>query len=1367
MKFVSPIAIDMGAVSTGVFMPEFYNYESMEIVEPSGALISVNTDKIVFSQAERRAIRHQRRTTKRRKMAKRLFWHILENYFGIIKDKVDRKSVELLNGTFNRRGYTYFSEIDSEKITLIDDDWYKKILIKNGIDCSQFRSIENWIEQVSNDKEYLIAVLDKLGKFKLEKIDLEDSHSRREYEGGWKEVVIGLEKAKKASTDGHYHRSDYFKNIEHDINIFYKELNSIFEKNNLTPEKLFRLIAHINNLQLRVLRKYFNDNRDSWIPEKLHMVFNRFVRSIHPMGDKSVEEQRFKLLNLLKSCDDLIEIFLSLNPVDTIPPYEDQNNRNLTKCQSLLIDENRLTLFSNDWEKVAKSMLEFYQFEPEPELTDVLQRTFDRSSRIDRLKLRKQVQLLNDGKEPQFEVDMIQLIGENELLELVKIAQKYYKECESAARGDWYDGNENNILRVCGKNPPRKQKQLHLLLNTILPYNFSENEVEDFRLFLNSKFKGNSTFKGYLKRCSDIQKSHGNDLRNFLYLIENNKLNKNDSKDLKDIFTVVEQKSDFRDKFFKFFSKKSEHQQVHDVEISPFTCSQLYNILFKDIAGYSKTCGCCTIENGFRMEKEEFLNNTEATLLAGYKRLPADSVRPFDGVLAGIVKRNGKEIAKLKAKQLEKHAKLKDEIHIPIIIENNRFRFSEDLFDLKKRKKDKEKLRASKDKLKEISDKNFEYKVERIKKASNLICPYSGEKIVSGDIDHIVPRAYTKKKFNTILNSEANLIYCTTKGNTEKGKSVYTLASLDKRYLQAQFNTSNISEIESTISIKWKKLEKEGKNLGAFHRLSDDEQKTVRHSLFVESLRNRVINKLNFQTMSKVNGTQKYLSRSITTYLTEELKNINPNLKVTTETKLVDSKLTHETRSRVAEFYPELMKEKFQSAYSHVIDSVAIFVTSEGIDDDFKPLIPEEISIVNVQKKEKYLKKGWEQPIFKDSIYATNFVPFIVKSNGKVGFGFNYKDFVEINKNQQEIFSMLQPFFYQNSNNGPLLEVKQLSDINFDKRKYIKININNSKALDLLHKVAKEQCSELELKQADLLDAINYTTKKESVYNKLIDKNKIQTREKVFTEKNSLLTIDYKYGKTGKSKLNLPLSRDWKKFLDYIYSVNKVEVGTAEKEFDKKMIKNYFLKNRRETEFKHTKVRKDFSLPMIPSGAGAMFRVRRKNQDSYIWQLMTPEDVYEGFNDNGDKFNKTILMKLLRESKNIHLKDSRFSSEKIKTAFMNEWREIELPERVSQGVTKLEVSPGQSGRRYVKLSMTFEYFKNNLINSFETHGDIITDYIDLSSKFKIKDKTSFKNNLGFAGVPRTFIIFSKIGKNIVFYYESEGTVENQNSYFQK
>lgn len=85
-KIISPIAIDLGAKYTGVVLPQYEAGEDVTETSPSGLLV-VNTDRMTWSQQPRRQKRHQMRGYKRRKLAKKPLWLILEKEYGVSRDK--------------------------------------------------------------------------------------------------------------------------------------------------------------------------------------------------------------------------------------------------------------------------------------------------------------------------------------------------------------------------------------------------------------------------------------------------------------------------------------------------------------------------------------------------------------------------------------------------------------------------------------------------------------------------------------------------------------------------------------------------------------------------------------------------------------------------------------------------------------------------------------------------------------------------------------------------------------------------------------------------------------------------------------------------------------------------------------------------------------------------------------------------------------------------------------------------------------------------------------------------------------------------------------------------------------------------------
>lgn len=68
-------------------------------------------------------------------------------------------------------------------------------------------------------------------------------------------------------------------------------------------------------------------------------------------------------------------------------------------------------------------------------------------------------------------------------------------------------------------------------------------------------------------------------------------------------------------------------------------------------------------------------------------RLPSESVRPFDGALGKILERQAFEIAKVKSAELKELDCLNDAvINVGILIEQNKFEFTESIAKIKKSK---------------------------------------------------------------------------------------------------------------------------------------------------------------------------------------------------------------------------------------------------------------------------------------------------------------------------------------------------------------------------------------------------------------------------------------------------------------------------------------------------------------------------------------------------------------------------------------------------------------------------------------------------------------------------------------------------------
>lgn len=74
MTYISPIAIDMGAKSTGVYFTHYPQGE--EPLSTQGKTFSIDTTNFTLSLKDRLSNRHRMRAQKRRKLAKTLFSHL-------------------------------------------------------------------------------------------------------------------------------------------------------------------------------------------------------------------------------------------------------------------------------------------------------------------------------------------------------------------------------------------------------------------------------------------------------------------------------------------------------------------------------------------------------------------------------------------------------------------------------------------------------------------------------------------------------------------------------------------------------------------------------------------------------------------------------------------------------------------------------------------------------------------------------------------------------------------------------------------------------------------------------------------------------------------------------------------------------------------------------------------------------------------------------------------------------------------------------------------------------------------------------------------------------------------------------------------
>ena len=131
----------------------------------------------------------------------------------------------------------------------------------------------------------------------------------------------------------------------------------------LDSGSLKNLIGHISNLELKPLRKYFNDPkhaaRDYWDESRLRRIYaNWFLREWRveiegghkaPGGSQDYGELKRGWQASIQSKKSTVDFWLATDPVYTIPPYQNNNNRRPPKCQSMLLNPAFLRKHYPDW----------------------------------------------------------------------------------------------------------------------------------------------------------------------------------------------------------------------------------------------------------------------------------------------------------------------------------------------------------------------------------------------------------------------------------------------------------------------------------------------------------------------------------------------------------------------------------------------------------------------------------------------------------------------------------------------------------------------------------------------------------------------------------------------------------------------------------------------------------------------------------------------------------------------------------------------------------------------------------------------------------------------------------------------------------
>jgi len=941
------------------------------------------------------------------------------------------------------------------------------------------------------------------------------------------------------------------------------------------------LIGNISNLQLRVLRRYFNEkeyqgSKDRWDPKRFYKIWQRSIVSWHPNGDSEVKKQRKDLLVVLKELsestqsesvfDSVTLALLKIHPRQTIPPFEDQNNRRPPEPNTLVLSYSRV--LASQWgryleywcEKLERANPSWTLGLPKsiqiPSLANnqkdapqamnqqikalFLQRILDRSRAHDPYHLRYLSGLQSRNEDVTssqgFQNLKTSFIGNKEAtLSFIDFAKTYYEQDRLIRDGGFQEG----LLfeRVSGHLKMKKNSEPELLTARLgSTVRLGSSQIWQIRHAFDSKIEGLTTVKTVARILSDVESEYGaraiDELTSILK-IEDEKLQRQEFTLWTTAIPKITIKKSLKDKEDKIRrSIKIFQNALHSngIEFDPryldseFDLIHLYNLLFTDRTGFCKELSWVQAENHWRNKK---IQDQAGNLHAHCKKLQEDTAKPIDGVIQRLFSIQTRLIAKAIWKAIGKDWSG----HIDFVIEENAFQSRRELLEVKIKDGINVKVRKEKnDKLELTEQGRTDEKFARIDRFSFGLCPYSGISLSSHqrEYDHIVPRSWSMKKYGTIFNSEMNLISVSGKANQKKGNSLYRLIDLSEKYLKKAFNGRDLKQVESYLISNWKLIHKKLESV-QFRHLAEEEQKIAKHVLFLpESSEEwkQAVHYLNRSSQQKVNGTQKYFIKS----LMKELRYLESQENSTKarisgfKSALIRSEVVSLERKRLANQNPILEKKKDtgQSAYSHVVDAtiaLQIFLSQQnGEVLEFSEIAPQSVRIHRPESRSPYKagyfsKDTWNRVSwFKETFYRMNSIPIWITRKGTLGIGFKPNRLAMIKEEvKSEFWDTVSPY---------------LKDFGrLDLNKGLNVLIQQSKNQDAYFLIDVKKYSELLRKfQNDpkslgtveriISDLVYYTNRCELFDN--------LGKPKAHLEKG---LVEY-------AKLNIKIEKEWKTYLD-------------------------------------------------------------------------------------------------------------------------------------------------------------------------------------------------------------------------------------------
>ena len=1077
----------------------------------------------------------------------------------------------------------------------------------------------------------------------------------------------------EAKKQGHIRRAKVLENIADDIRQN-AEIRPLLESARIPPDEFANLVGHIANLPLRVLRRYFRDAQDQWDAPLIRKLLAREIAGWKCESEDERERRRECLARIQSPDADIVRFWRETDPAQTIPPFEGNANRNPPDCPALLIRAGAAEkiLGENGLRRVAEALCkkrpalaeDLPAKNPAVRAARILQRGLDWSGDANPpFRLRRQVRKRIDQNESDRaqtravadETDSV--LGADLADRLRNFADEYYGEIRDAQGGAWDGGDPGDpenpaLLARCDRNAPRKEKIQNLLLARALGCAPDEvRQIGDFRAFLKGvKVKGNRQVYSVCEAAADLQKEHGNRMKTIGERDPGGEVGK--------IFHEAEAAAE---KLADALGAEWRREVRPDQFANPFSLAQLRNIL-DDAAGRAGNCKRCARENAWRAIPD-------AGRADGFRAaaLPSDSVRPFDGILGQILNAQAERVAAEKIRFLEETGIRPAKILL--VVEQNQFKFAEDLDDVKTAvqgqladPKEAARRKARKARLQREAGREETEKPDRIISDSCGVCPYAGEALDgTGEFDHIVPRAETAASGGRgAFNSEANLIFCSARGNRQKGAKRETLRALHPEYLRKVFASADRAEVEKRIvSDIFPLLEnpRDFTNFANLRRDHPDRARALRHALFVPDLRARVVREfLRTENKARVNGTQKFFARKVRESLQRRFAEkgwLRPDEKRKPRVEVVRVPSRDVSLARAALLPAEWQKprDREQGAMSHIVDAAMAFAAARGLKpEQAQKILPDSFRVVRMIRRPPWEKGTRKQgrraqpksaaarfQIFGDTIFGERFLPVLVPPDGGVRVGFSLANSVALKSGGAEMLKILAPFLRE-TEAGALPELQRQAQA--APRGFVRLSVDKREAFARMLDAWNHGA---DFPAGKILNALRYTVARkrlESVgkFPDLAAKEPDQLRA-AFVVRPPKLGGKFPL-RAGSGEIVYPAFFAWRDLLG-----NPRIRGWLESSKDRdgsqlqKILREHFLGDENASggsqTRKHHKVREKFSLPVLLSASAIKsgWRIRRRAPAGEIFQLHEAKRfVSRGFAAPDGKVNpKRPVPVLLRE----------------------------------------------------------------------------------------------------------------------------------------